>query len=238
MTGNASRPLSWVQMPTNWVRFERGLDRFSVARLGNSVTALKLYLGITAAHAQSTLPGLEREGISLSYVDLTRLTGAARGMIGPSLELLDGLISIRQGKGRRTNEYLLEGFPARGGWGKLPAAHLLKSGALLQFEPRARSDLAALKLYILLVAVRDSRRGLAEISYTRATEYMSTTRDYVSKGISKLIEADLVVVRTAHQVGLVDSFAAQRNIYYLRGLDRSGRQSSSPGSPDLDDLLS
>jgi hypothetical protein len=216
----AVRTFEWVPVPTNWIRFERGLDQFPVNRLGHSIAALKLYMTIAMAHARALVVG-KGASVRLSYSDLEQMSGVSRGMIGPSLSLLGDRIEIGRGGGRRTNEYTLLGYPPVGGWAKLPAAHLLSSSALLRFEPRSKTDLAALKMYSLLVALRHNDTGWAQISYTKATEYMNTTRDYVSRAVSKLIDADLIFVRRAHQAGIDDSFAPQRNIYSVKGLRRS-----------------
>lgn len=191
MKGRA-RTYTWVKMPTNWIRYERGLDRFTVGELGVSVSALKIYIALAAAQHVQPASESYASTVRMSYTEIAEATGVARAMIGPSLSMLAGLIQITRGEGRQTNEYVLNGFEGRGGWAKLPAEYIGARNTLPDFSSRLKSDLGALKLYLLLLSFRTNTTGLARLSYDKATDYLRISRSDVSAGKSRLIDSGLI----------------------------------------------
>lgn len=225
-------PYEWVQLPTELIKRDRVLHRFAPADLGRSVAALKLYLVIAGHVAHPRWGKDDDHHLGLSYTQLCDWASVSRSMIGPSLAKLPDLVSVRRGKGQSTNRYGLVGFPLPQGvgWAKLPIAHLLKSGnTMATLSARSRIDLAALKLYILLVTFRDNKSGLSRLSYERIRDYSGIGRSDITKAISCLVGLDLIAVRSGRDGFLQDPLSAQgHNIYRVHGL-------SVPGNVELPD---
>lgn len=193
---------------------------------GPGVTALKLYLAIVGRAGASRERTGSPDAILLTYGDLSEITDVSRAMVAVGLRRLDGLIRVEPGSGRRPNSYRIEGFPGagEGGWAKLPWAHLLRTGAFSHFSSRSRLDLAALKLYLLFLAFRDNATNEAAIAYEKIQGYTGLGRREIRRGVSKLIESELVTLYSGRDTGVHrDDGRYWFNRYVIRGLERAER---------------
>lgn len=220
---------AWAKMPTNWIIRENGLRNFNGEQTGTAVAALKILLAIVSETRQEAPDDGPRA--YLSYTQLQEITGLSRSMISPGLQMLRGLVKLEHGKGRE-NGYSIVGFPepGAGGWAMIPTARLRKQGVLKAFSPRSTLDLAALKLYLLLASFRDVRSGEASISYEKIGEYTGLDRNDVSRAMSRLIDLDLVRVRSGRDKSDNQNFGYNR--YILLGL---AEPQAKPGSANKTD---
>ena len=216
--------VTWAKMPTDWVKLRR-LKEYPMGAPGTSTPALKLYVYL-AGTAGAPRPGLGASGTCcVTYSELVACCGVSRGAIGPALDCLDGLVDRTPGRGRQPNFYVIRDFPAAGagGWARLPIGYLLHRGCLEQLGSRSRSDLAALKLYLILLTFANNKSGLSTIAYEKLSEYAGMTRNDVSRAGSLLIHLDMVTVdpgRYARPGELGSETTPNR--YRVRGLSRLG----------------
>lgn len=202
----------WVRMPSTWIK-KGGLTVFSPRNQGEAVTALKLYLAILSAAGGKRLPDSDRSCTALSYTDLESQSDVSRGMIPRGLGLLEPLIRVEPGTGRATNLYVIRDYPAKGagGWAKLPSGYIQQDNKLRGFSPRSRTDLSALKLYLLLLAFRENVSNEARISYDKIREYSNLHRNDISRACSKLLDSKLVMIGrggdNAHGAGRPSPFS-------------------------------
>ena len=215
-------PDTWVMLPTARIKSELVLRRFTVGDLGRSVAALKVYLVIAGHVANPRWGGDDEDYLGISYTQISDWAAISRSMVGPALGKLQDLIEVRRGVGRSTNRYAVCGFPIPPGvgWAKLPIGHLMESSLALQtLSARSRIDLAALKLYLLLVTFRDNSSGRSRISYEKIREYAGVGRSDITKAISSLVNVSLISVRSGKD-GFEDEVlsAYGHNVYQVHGL--------------------
>lgn len=208
--------LPWAMMPSTWILHEPGLRRFPVRQLGPALAGMKIYLAITAAARALPKEGLQRGEADLTYDQVTHLTGVARSQIAPGLRMLEGLLSVRSGRGRSPNRYRILGLdhPESGGWAKLPARYLVGNGLLQCFSPRRREDLNAMKLYYLLVALRPNDSAYTLVSHIKINELSGIPKASIRPAISLLLNNRLITLHPGIEWG--SSTGANR--YEVRGL--------------------
>jgi len=213
---------TWVKLPIKWIRDDRQLRLFLPGDVGTSVAALKLYLVILGCVANPRWGRDGEERVGISYTQLTDWASVSRSLVGPALGKLEGLVSIRRGAGTRTSRYGIVGFPIPNGvgWGKLPISFLKDSAQAFEvFSARSRIDLAALKIYLLLVTFRDYRSGLSRLSYDKMHEYAAVSRTDIPKALSALTAINLISVRSGRELfAAPGEIAFGHNIYRVNGL--------------------
>jgi hypothetical protein len=214
---------TWAKLPTRAIKSDLVLHQFMPGELGLSVAALKLYL-VIAGHVANPRWGTGSDGyLGISYAQLCEWTSVSRSMISGSLARLPDLVDVRRGHGRATSRYCLHGFPPLPGvgWAKLPIGYLMSTNAFEVLGSRSRVDLAALKLYILLVTFRDNSSGKSRLSYEKIQQYAAIGRSDISKAISCLVALDLIAVRSGRD-GFLDEPMPGRghNVYLVHGLGR------------------
>jgi hypothetical protein len=170
--------LDWVRLPTNWIVEERGLlnFRWQKDKGANNVAAL-MTLIVLAHHADETGTG------ELIYDQICAATGLSRSKVSEGLATLAAeQIVIRKMNGRST--YRLEGYQRNRGWGKLPARGLYdgdRVAAFDHFHLRRDTELNALKLYLLFVAMRNNALNAARIGYEKIREYSGIRQNKITE---------------------------------------------------------
>lgn len=222
----------WARLPTRQIVYGRILRSFRADRgeLGVSVAALKIYVAVTlmAENKSSAASGIHQGTISMTYDELIEITDLSRSMISHGISLLTelGILSIsKEGRGRK-NRYALADYGSDDKWAKLPKAKLSLKGVrqtLHQFSPRRRSDLDALKLYLLFAAFRNIKTDETMIGYDKITSYTGINPARIRRGISQLIEHELIVVS---RDPIDEESVVKPNRYRLLGLKRGEPQSS------------
>lgn len=230
----------FAKMPNAWIR-EGGLKLFgdrdkqgevSRAELNISLSCLKVYIAIcTRAHYPTGVA-------KTTYEQLSQLTEQSRAVVSRALTLLEGhgLIECHS-PSRRGGTIITVARWSETGWAQIPKRWLLtarewKTGAigpkgvlqkLRQFRFDNRLSLRALKVYLVLLAYRDSGKGegegLAIISYTRIADVACIGRYEVSDAITKLLEMNLITFRTGDYREGDNVDFDRTNRYLIRGLN-------------------
>ena len=103
-------------------------------------------------------------------------------------------------------------------WAKFPQSpwYRGKNGLepLRSFTFRTKSELAAMKLYLLLATFRNNETDLTSISYSKITEYSGVERSDIKRAISLLINHQLVHVLHDQQL---NAYSTPYNAYRLNG---------------------
>jgi hypothetical protein len=226
----------WVKLPTNWIQKDGGLKRlgWNSTRRSDNIAALMVLIAL-AHHAD------QDNGIAkITYDDLIRITDLCRAKVSAGLNVLDELGVVgRDPQGRST--YKLVGFDDNR-WGKLPQKRLYSHNCITffsEFHLRTRSELDALKLYLLFIAFRNNTSNMAHISYDKIEEHTGIYRGEIKKGLNILAANGLVHVEhvpsaasdygiaNAYRVAYIDPF----NHLGTRGRGMEAVDFESPFSP-------
>ena len=201
----------WVALPSRWIE-DGGLKSFRWVDNGAANTAALMAL-IAVAH------NIDRETAScrMTYDEICLATGISRASLSAGLSLLESRGIIRRwGNGRST--YQLLNFDMTAGWCKLPAKKLYignEIAAFREFRLRSKTELYALKLYLLFASRRDNEFNVARISYDKITEYTGTPRPAIKSAISFL--ASLSMIYVEHLPSNANEYGIS-NAYRLNGI--------------------
>lgn len=203
----------WTQLPTDWVRNE-GLRKFRWSQHGGSgISALMTLIALG-----QRLPQDGSKLVVATYDELTTALGVSRATLSLGLNLLKELEFLDSTAMKRsTYKINLSGDI----WGKLPARTLYNNstGVFLPFEYwklRGADELNALKLYIYLIAARDTKSNTILSSYETFEKYTGVHVGHVRKALSLLMHSRLIVVERQSS-----RFHERKepNIYRLVGLE-------------------
>lgn len=172
-----------------------------------------------------------RSGIQVvaTYEDLMALTNLSRGPIAKGLKLLRELGAITTVKDGNGCIYSLEGIDTPGDYCELPQGHLLDGQAVmrrlkgLHTAIKNRSSLDAMKLYMLLLALRDRDWNVARASYSTIREYTGMRKEEISVAVQLLQGAQLIRLGRDEEVPLKGG-QHRHNRYIILGL--SGKVSA------------
>lgn len=218
----------WVRCPTDWVREKRGLREFTFIGDGGAHHTAALMCLTAILHAADQDSGIAR----LTYDQLEQITGRCGTLIAEGLRVLSEQGLIRPAGKRST--YALRGF-APAGWGKFPFKSLYKGDTIDFFDDcrlRSRTELDALKLLFLFVALRSEDTNLAKVSYDKINDYTGISRENIKRGTSLL--ATHGIVFTEHAASEVNEYGVA-NVYRIRGID-SRRHRGTRGRRHLTDI--
>ena len=196
MNESSSRPLIWARLPSGWIRYGAGLKNLPEGTRAQWVTALKVYLALLAAAAeQEILRGGKPGEAHLTYDELAERAAVSRGLLPDALDLLSGRVQKVSGRGRAPNLYRVRDYEETG-YAQIPVAWIWhREGNLLrQFSAHRRSDLNALKLYLLLLAYRKQAANTTRLTYEKMTEYTGLHPSRIAEGLAVLASAGLIRV--------------------------------------------
>lgn len=194
----------WVRMPSFWLRDENNLPlpamRWSGPQKADQIAALMLYI-VLVHHANDKPNAINPDAgmCSMTYTQLSDVTGLSRAKVAGGLKILLklGVISA-VGTGRK-NVFKITNFENRGGWGKLPAKGLYSKefrriDAFHTFHLRTKNELNALKVYLMVVALREDASNYAKVGYDKLSRYTGIHRNELKSAISLLINLNLLQV--------------------------------------------
>lgn len=158
-----------------------------------------------------------------TYEHLMAFTNLSRGPIAKALELLRELGAITTAKNGNGCIYSLQGIDIPGGYCELPQGHLLDGQAVmrrlkgLHTAIKNRSSLDAMKLYMLLLALRDRNWNVARASYATIREYTGMRKEEISVAVQLLQGAQLIRLALDEEVPLKGG-QHRHNRYIITGL--------------------
>ncbi|MCX5890683.1 MAG: hypothetical protein NTY36_14745 [Deltaproteobacteria bacterium] len=196
--------LAWAKFPTRWI-LQTKLNLITwKEHKSDGIAALLVLIALAVKRNRDQIKGPPEDDVSMvkaTYDDIQELVAISRSKVANGLGLLLGLEIIERLKDNRSH-YRIVGLDVGGAWGKLPQDWMMqKTERISVFEPfnlRSKSELDALKLYLLMVAFRDSKSGYAIIGYEKITGYTGVNARYIKKAKSHLISLELIHVDLDH----------------------------------------
>ncbi|GLH41373.1 hypothetical protein RS3R6_03120 [Pseudomonas atacamensis] len=226
------RPVSeWAKLPVDWIRTGGLVDfvgeSYSVKSMwlkedksarNVCISSLKLYLALCCRADFIT------GNASVTYEELIRLTGLSRPTVAKALTRLETekLIQRKAQALRKGSSILICGWLESKSWAKIPKRWLydgsLGAKILMLTEFNfSRASLSALKVYIALLAYRDSNRGgIAMLSYDRLALITGVKRHHIADAITRLYDLRMISFRQGDFSEASDF--SRTNRYLVRGL--------------------
>lgn len=181
------------------------------------IAALMLYMVLVHhVNEQNSLLSGEAGTVSLSYEALCELTNISRTKVSKGLDVLERYDLVKRTTVGRINVYEVVGYLSYSGWAKLPAKgvydkNLSHVEAFKSFKLRSKSELNALKIYLVLVAFRDDLTNHTMLGYDKISEYAFVQRNDIKSALSLL-----VAMKFIH----IDSIATEHNAYSTNNVYR------------------
>jgi hypothetical protein len=204
---------TWVKLPTHWIE-AHGLKDIRWSNGEGSSLAAGLMLLIVLAHHMDDATGRVR----ITYDALCEATGLSRTKVSHGLRALEAKQLIFRPSGQNST-YDLAAYTPEKGWGKLPCHGLYRGNQVSAFQAfslRSRTELDALKLYLLFVSRRSTELNATQIGYDKIEEWTGINRNRIKNGVSLLIFQHLVNVESEKSK---NSLFGNSHIYRLTHLD-------------------
>ena len=198
----------WVRLPSAWIR----QGHLKSLRWGNSGTgsdnvAALMALAAIAHHADQET-GIAR----ITYDEVCEATSLSRAKLSNGLDVLEGVHVVERTFAGRSS-YKLAGFNPRSDWAKFPAKSMYAARRIAAFDNfrlRQRSELDALKLFLLFVAFRDNSTNLANISFLKIEEYTGIERARIKAATSLLASFEMTYIErtrsSANDYGVANAY--------------------------------
>lgn len=223
----------WVRLPTTWM-LDRTMPplnnyRWSGIEKSDNIAALMLYICIAQQTSQRDDEPTVFGMVSLSYSQLCVLTSLSRAKVSAGINILsrDRLVDIDRTD--KTNTYALVGLKKTGGgWAKLPAENMYDKKReqikpFYEFKLRQRVELDALKLFLLLIALRDNKKNHATPSYRTITQYTGIPEAKIRAAISLLVNLEMI-----HVQKYGPTIEKRNNFYRIIGIDNNKHGGNIP----------
>ncbi|WP_234842818.1 hypothetical protein [Sinorhizobium meliloti] len=204
----------WVPLPTLWIE-EHGLKDFAWADGGEGADTIASLICLMLIAHHTDAFGLAR----LTYDKVGTIAGLSRAKICNGLEILERKGLVIKSDQRSVLRLARLDTTSRG-WGMLPAKGLYTATGRVTFfrrlHLRSRTELDALKLYLLFVARRDVTRNVVDLSYDKIKEYSGINRKKIPDALTILAVNGLI--RSERQRSDINDYATA-NSYRLSFLD-------------------
>lgn len=217
----------WVRIPTKWLTDKSAPLLKDLSWRGehqsDNIAALMLYVAIN----QQT-PEQETK-TRLTYDNLCLITSLSRAKVSAGIKIIENLGLIKIEKKGRSNIYHIIDRDQKGGWAKLPARTLYDNDGQIEpfnnFKLRSRTELDALKLYLLIIAFRDNKKNHTTIAYEKISQYTGISERHVRSAISFLVTLNMIHV-DKHLVG--DTTEKRMNVYRVIGINNRQHAGNMP----------
>lgn len=199
--------LAWAKLPSAWLKLRQADEVCPLRELEwrghrTTGTACLVLLMALAVRLNISRRGRELEEggtkVAMTYTEINKLTGFARATIAQAISLLEGMGAIRVRKEGRHNVYELMGVNEPGKWCQLPQEYLMDGGTLalkrLKGLTGNRVSLNSMKLYVLLLALRERHFNTTAISYDGIVRHTGMRREDIPSSLSQLSSLQLVRV--------------------------------------------
>ena len=193
---------------------------------GTAAIMLLFALAIRSNIDQKELGQRKNNQVIATYDQLADMTLLSREMIAKGLKLLRELGAITSTRNGNGCVYELLGIDIIG-WCGLPQGHLLDGAEIvlrrlagMREALKRRSSLDAMKLYMLLLAFRDTTSNVARVGYAAIQKYTGMRREEISTAVQLLQGAQLCRLALDEEVPL-RAGQHKHNRYIITGLSGS-----------------
>jgi DNA-binding Lrp family transcriptional regulator len=198
------RMAEWVIIPTIWILDKELLVlkrfRWQGPEKSGFVAALMTYIAIAHYAVSSPTGNMEEPGMAtLSFSDLSRITNLSRAKVAEAIRILELHDLIKRVRVQKTNIYKITGYNPERYWAKLPAKKMYDEQLneilpFKHFKLRQKTELNALKIFFLLVALRDRKTNHANPSYDKISEYTGVQKGEIRSALSLLVTLEMIHV--------------------------------------------
>lgn len=201
--------MAWAKFPTAWLVQPKAETRtYPLAELDWSghrmtgIAALLLLITLSIRLNQARRPGTFDQNqhanvVAVTWKDLQKSVGVAPATLGKAISLLEAWGAIAVKKVGRSAHYQLVGVETVGHWCKLPQTFLEANGdPVSRFKdlPGTLLGLNALKLYVVLIALRSSHYETTALSFTAITKWTGIRREDIRKAWGFLESQQLAAI--------------------------------------------
>lgn len=201
--------MAWAKFPTGWLVQPGNENRtYPLAALDWSghrmtgIAALLLLITLSIRLNQARKPGAFDQNqhenvVAVTWKDLQKSVGVAPATLGKAISLLEAWGAIAVKKVGRSAHYELSGIGTVGRWCKLPQTFLEANGdPVSRFKdlPSTLLGLNALKLYVVLIALRSSHYETTALSFTAITKWTGIRREDIRKAWGFLESQQLAAI--------------------------------------------
>jgi hypothetical protein len=222
----------WVRLPSKWIN-DHGLTSLPWKNGGGGSDNIAALMALTViAHHADDETGVAR----VTYDQFCDATGLSRAKVSSGLDVLTKLEVIEREPEDARSTFKLANYNLSGGWAKLPLKSMYAFGtiaAFKEFRLRRVAELDALKLFFLLIAMRNNKANLALIGYDRIELYTGILRTRIKTAISFLASLSLIYVE---HVPSQESPHGIANAYRIVGLSPYNHMGTRGRSLDIADL--
>lgn len=195
---------AWAKFPTGWIIKQKGLSNLSWHLYkSDAIAALLVLMALSIKRNIDNIETKDEEreagltGVKATYDEIQALIDISRIKVAKGLAVLKekGIIWVVP---NQRSEYQIKGLDIAGEWAALPQSRLMTHRRIFAFESftlRTKSELDALKLYLLMIAFRNHKSGFAHLAYGNFHEYAGVSANYVMKAKSHLINLGLITVQ-------------------------------------------
>ena len=204
---------AWAKFPSAWLLPFRGEQEeekkviYPLAQVtwqGHRKTALAaLLIGMGLAIRLNMLrrevelvPPTGFDRVAVTYDELEDIGRCARATVSKAVALLEALGAIKVHRVGRASTYQLIGLDKDGKWCQLPQSQLQGPGhPVHRLHPTSdRRSLNAVKVYLIMLALRSWKRNTTAISYDGITRYTCVRREDIPNALAMLTAWELIRV--------------------------------------------
>lgn len=162
-------------------------------------------------------PDYHQDGVAeLTYDEITEMSGISRTLVARALNKLVEMGLIKN-LTEYSGAYALVGYGYKG-WAKLPKKALTYGKKEIAFfhqmSLRNKTELHALKIFIILMAFRSNDTNHANLSYEKIKHYTGVSENDIRKALSYLTVHGLIHVDKSP----ASNSAYQQNVYRIAGI--------------------
>ena len=183
----------FVRLPSKWI-LEHGLYSFPWRNGGAGSDNVAALMALTViAHKAEDETGIAR----VTYDQFCDLTFLSRAKVSSGLDVLEKIEVVERQPDDARSTFQLANYSVSGGWAKLPFKSMYAFGSIAAFKDfrlRKPAELDALKLFFLLVAMRNNKANVALIGYDKIELYTAIPRNRIKTAISFLASLSLIYV--------------------------------------------
>lgn len=208
----------FLMLPTRWLYTPEIISTF---RPGAGVTELKTFYALLILHGQRAADAQRKvKSFTASIDQIADVAHVSRRGVVAALDVLEtkGLyrrdFCVRPSDKRSCISRFALALPEAVSpepWGPFPWREVESRGLLASIHQRSPVAVAALKIYLLLIAHRNTTSGLTLLKYETITQRLGIERKLIRAGLNILYGARLVHVMPREQ-------REESNQYFVLGL--------------------
>lgn len=196
------------KLPTGWVRGNKLTNFHGGSQTGESISALKVLLGITLFNDD-----FHKNEVEISYSKLEEICCLSNPSISSGIKKLEKEGIIRVDRSGNTNKYSFTNC-VDNKWSKVPFKIVYEK--LKNLSNRSPSTLGALKIYITLLTIRENSSEHVRISYEKLRSWTGLQSVHIRPGLDILFSHSIIHIQKSEELD-VEEVTHPHNVYKIMG---------------------